>query len=369
MAIVDVVKCEMTDVEFCRKFPSSDLRLGSQLVVHPSQKAFFVKGGKIYDSFDPGTYTLSTNNIPLLNAVVKLPFGGDTPFQAEVWFINLTTKLDMKWGTTSPVMLEDPKYNVIVPIRAYGQYGIKISNPIVFLTNIVGNMSSFSAFKLHEYFKGQLLMNLNNALSTKVDIEKFSILEINNHLLELSEHCEKNINIAFEKYGISLSDFTIMSINVPDNDPSVQKLKEAKDLAARLRITGRDIYQMERSFNVLDKAADNEGQGGSFASMGAGLGAGMGIGSTIGNIAKQAINIEAQTPPPLPDSFTYFIYMKGQQVGGQTFNDIKKLINAGEVSRDTLCWRQGMENWLKVSEMSEFKALFPPEIPPIPNKS
>ena len=110
MAIIDVVKCEMNDSELCEKFYSEDLRLGSQLVVYPSQVAIFVKGGQIFDIFEAGTYTLKTNNIPLLNKIINLPFGGDSPFQAEVWFLNLTAKLDIKWGTMTPIQLEDPKY-------------------------------------------------------------------------------------------------------------------------------------------------------------------------------------------------------------------------------------------------------------------
>lgn len=353
----------MSDVEFCKKFPSTDLRLGSQLVVSPSQTAFFVKDGVICDRFESGTYTLKTENIPMLNGIIKIPFGGETPFQAEVWFINRSTKLDMKWGTTSPVMLEDPKYNVIVPIRAYGQYGIKVSEPLVFIKNIVGNMSSFSAYKLHEYFKGQLLMNLNNALSKKMDIDKYSILEINNHLLDLSQHCEENINVYFQRYGISLTDFTIMSINIPYDDPSVQKLKEAKDLAARLKITGKDIYQMERGFNVLDKAASNEGAGGAFSSMGAGLGVGVGVGNAMGNIAQNAVNVVSPTPPPLPEDAQYFLYINGEQLGGQRRNDIIRLISSGVVDRATLCWKQGMPNWVKLGDITEFAPMFPPAIP------
>ena len=124
MAVIDVVKCPMRDTELCVKFPSNDLRMGSQLVVYPSQVAFFVKGGQIYDQFEAGTFTLKTSNIPLLNKIINLPFGSESPFQAEVWFINLTSKLDMKWGTPTPIQLEDPKYNIIIPVRAFGQYGL-----------------------------------------------------------------------------------------------------------------------------------------------------------------------------------------------------------------------------------------------------
>ena len=137
MAIIDVVKYQATENEFVYKFPSEDLRLGTQLVVSISQVAFFVKGGKIFDQYESGTHTLKSENIPLINKLINLPFGSSSPFQAEVWFVNLISKMDVKWGTGTPIQLEDPKYGVIVPVRAYGQYGFKISNARLFLETLV----------------------------------------------------------------------------------------------------------------------------------------------------------------------------------------------------------------------------------------
>ena len=95
MALIDVVKCDIVDGEICHKFPSENLKIGTQLVVYPSQTAVFVKGGIICDTFTAGTYTIKTENIPILNKIINLPFGGDTPFTAEVWFVSGIAKLDM----------------------------------------------------------------------------------------------------------------------------------------------------------------------------------------------------------------------------------------------------------------------------------
>lgn len=105
MALINVIKCDINDGEFCYKFPSDDLKLGSQLIVYPSQIAFFVKGGEILDSFTSGTYTITSSNIPLLNKIINIPFGNESPFKAEVWFINQISKLDMPWGTPHPILL------------------------------------------------------------------------------------------------------------------------------------------------------------------------------------------------------------------------------------------------------------------------
>ena len=128
MAIIDIVKYEQQEGVIVHKFPSCDLRWGTQLVVYPGQIAFFVKGGKVCDKFTDGTYTLKTKNIPLLNKIINIPFGSDSPFQADVWFVNTLQRLSLKWGTETPIQLEDPKYEIIVPVRAYGQYGFCISN-------------------------------------------------------------------------------------------------------------------------------------------------------------------------------------------------------------------------------------------------
>jgi len=259
MALIDIIKYESNDEEFISKFHKSDIKLGSQLIVGVSQIAFFVKGGKINDQFEPGTYTLTTENIPILNRLINLPFGSQSPFKAEVWFVNRISKLDLKWGTSNPIQLEDPKYNIIVPLRAFGQYGIRIIDPRLFFESLVGNMDSFSIDKINDYFKGKLLSSLTSIISKKLILDQVSILEINQFLDDLSIFSQEKIGEVFLKFGIELVNFSFISINIPENDPSVIKLKESKDLAAKLKILGKDLYQMDRSFNVLDKAAENEG--------------------------------------------------------------------------------------------------------------
>lgn len=363
MALIDVVKCEMDGKLLCEKFPSDDLRLGTQLVVYNAQTAFFVKGGVVCDEFTAGTYTIKTKNIPLLNKIINLPFGSKSPFQAEVWFVNHISKLDMKWGTPQPLQLEDPRYGVIVPVRAFGQYGIKISNARKFMETLIGNMSSFSAEQIDSYFKGKMIASLNVLISQKIAKDKISILDINTNLLEMSEYCKAQIQQSMEQYGIELCDFTIMSINVPQDDPSIVKLKAAKDEMARINIIGRDNYQMGRSFDVLETAAGNTGAGGQMAAMGAGLGAGVGFGAMVGQMAGQTMNTNP-TPPPMPLQTTYFVYVNGQQLGGQTSQSISTLIAQGTANGDTLVWSVGMPSWVKLSQVPELAQLLSAQTPP-----
>ena len=325
MALIDVVKCDVNNEEFVYKFPSDDLRIGTQLVVYPTQTAFFVKGGEILDEFQSGTHTLKSENIPLLNKLINIPFGSDSPFKADVWFINQISKLDIKWGTSTPLQLEDPRYNIIVPVRAFGQYGIKVKYPRLFLETLIGNMTSFTSEKIEQYFKGKVFAHLNSLISQKIVKDNVSILDINAHLIDMSEHCNMQLNTIFNKYGIEIIEFSFMSINVPQDDPSIVKLKDAKDLAARMKITGKDVYQMERSFNVMQAAAENEGGG--MMNLGAGLGAGLGVGGQMGTMFAQTLNTNPPTPPPLPQEPMYFLHINNQQQGGFNFQTVITLIS------------------------------------------
>ena len=363
MALIDVVKWEVNNREFCKKFPSTDLRVGSQLVVYTAQTAFFVKGGTICDEFTAGTYTLKTENLPILNKIINIPFGNNSPFQAEVWFINQITRLDLKWGTPQPIQLEDPKYNIIVPVRAFGQYGIKIVNPRLFLETLIGNMPSFSADAIDNYFKGRLVANLSSIITKKIIQDKISILDINAYLMDISEYCNTEIAKTFDKYGISLVDFSIMSVNVPQDDKSFIKLKEAKATLAQMNVAGRDVYQMQRSFDVLDKAAENTGAGAQFV----GIGMGMNLGNVMGGMVNQQVNTNpTAVPPPIPHEPTYFVYMNGQQLPGHTKSHIFQMINQGTINGDTLVWTAGMANWTAIKNVPELASLIPPTTPPVP---
>lgn len=368
MAIIDVVKYQTVDGELAHKFDSDDLRMGTTLVVHPAQTAFFVKGGAIFDEFTSGTYKLDTENIPILNKILNLPYGSQSPFQAEVWFVNQVAKLNMPWGTPHPIQIEDPRYHIIVPVRAHGQYGIQVTNPRVFLETLIGSMGSFSSDQIEQFYKGRIISALNTLLAQQIVANGISILDINTLLLSMSDSINDRLNELLGKYGVSIIEFSIMSVTFPQDDESVIKLKNAKDLAARLNITGRDVYQMERSFNVLEAAANNDGAGGQMMGMGVGLGAGMSVGSAVGNIARQYMNTNPQQVPPLPQSAPlYYLAINGQQVPNLTVDNIAAYIANGVANGATLAWTPGMANWQPISQIQDLAHLVNiPTPPPLP---
>ena len=290
MAIVDVLKFNSDSSIFAWKYPNSELATWTQLIVNESQEAILVKNGQIADVFGPGKYVLSTDNIPCLQRMINLPFGKKSPFSAEVWFINRSFSLDIKWGTTSPIQVQDPKYGVFIPLRAFGQFGLQIVDSRRFLIKLVGTLPVFNTRTMTEYFKGLYITKVKDRLSNCLISSKISILEINSHLDSISKALCDQLRQEFAEYGIRVENFYINDINVPENDPAVRKLKAALAKRAEMDILGFN-YQQERTFNTLDTAAGNKGAAGTV--MGAGLGAGMGfgIGGAVGNAVGGMNNV------------------------------------------------------------------------------
>ena len=297
MAIADVIKYNGTPDVFAWKHPDDQLGTWTQLIVNESQEAVLYKGGQALDVFAAGRHTLSTANIPLLNKIINLPFGGRSPFAAEVWYINKVHSLDIKWGTATPIQLQDTKYKIFVPVRSYGQFGIQIGDSKLFLTKLVGTLPVFDKDNIAEFFRGLYLTKVKDAISSYMIKKGISVLEINAYLDELSQHLQEKITPTLDNYGIKLLNFYVNDISVPENDPAVKKLKEALAKRAEMDIVGYS-YVQERSFDTLEGAATNPGSA-QAGLMGAGIGLGMGLG-VGGSLANQAgglaqnINVKEQ---------------------------------------------------------------------------
>ena len=271
------------------KYPSDSLVLGSQLIVQEGQVAVFVKNGMVCDIFYPGTYTLATENLPILKGLVNLPFGGKTPFSAEVYFVNTTVRLDINWGTTDPIQLIDPKYYVKLRIRAFGQMGLKILDCATLFKELIGGMQQADLVKfdkVKEYYRGLLVIKVKTAIADAIITNGISALEITTKLEDLSEKVRTQIAPGFEKYGFTIANFYIQSINFPDED--FEKINKILEDKAAFEIMGDGRYATKRSFDVYEGAANNtSGVAGVFAAGGIGLGAAMNMGAsmnqTVGN--------------------------------------------------------------------------------------
>lgn len=305
MALFDVVRFDgLKSREWLIfKYPSDQLVLGSQLIVQEGQVAIFVKGGCVCDIFQPGTYTLSTENLPVLNAIVKLPFGGETPFSAEVYFVNTTTKLDLNWGTTDPIQLIDPKYYIRLHIRAFGNMGLKLIDYESFFKELIGGMQQDDLVrfdKIKDFYRGLLVIKVKSIIADTIISEKISALEIAPKQEELSLKIKDKISGEFEKYGFKVLNFYIQSINFPDED--FEKINKILEDKAAFEIMGERRYATKRSFDVYEGAATNaNGVAGEFVSGGMGLGAGVTVGSSMANsIGNPLVNNGSMTMKECP---------------------------------------------------------------------
>lgn len=289
MEIIKVVKYDGGPDVFAWKFPSESLGTWTQLIVNESQEAIFLKEGQALDVFKSGRYTLETANIPILSRFMRIPFGGKTPFTAEIWFVNKINSLDIKWGTPSPIQLQDPKYGIFVSVRSFGQFGIKIEDSKKFLTELVGTLPIFGAENISRYFRGLYVTKIKDTISTYITRKKISVLEINTYLEEISKYMESQLTPILNQYGIRIVNFYVNDINISEDDPGVRKLKQALSKKAQMNIIGYN-YQEERSFNTLEKAASNRGMAADVMGSGMGLGIGMAMGVPIANAFSEMTN-------------------------------------------------------------------------------
>jgi membrane protease subunit (stomatin/prohibitin family) len=291
MAIIDRIKFDgmRNGTEWLvYRYPGEEFVMGTQLIVGEGQVAVFVKGGQALDYFTAGTYTLEAANIPLLQGIINLPFGGNTPFSAEIYFINKTTKLDLNWGTLDPIQLIDPKYSIKLRVRAFGQLGMKIDDYRVFLTELIGTMNPLEMVnysKMLNYFKGILVMKTKAMIAQAIINKKVSALEISASMDEISEYCKDEISEEFNRFGIKVVNFFIQSINFPDEDfEEINKILRDK---ASFDIIGDSRYVTKRSFDTMEAAANNDtGLASTLAGAGVGLGVGAGIGNLMGGIGR-----------------------------------------------------------------------------------
>jgi membrane protease subunit (stomatin/prohibitin family) len=280
MAILDLVQYPnpMPD-EIVHRVPESgagEFRLGSQLVVREAQQAVFVRDGKALDLFGPGRHTLSTNNIPLLGALIGLPFGGNSPFTAEVYFVTMRDFLDLKWGTPQPIVYRDKDFGMI-RLRAHGTYAVRVADPQLFVNQIVGTRGSYSVGDLDDYLRSIIVNQFNDLLGTA----HTSLLDIQAMTLELAATAQNALATSFTQLGLTLVAFQIGAIVPPDEVAA--KIDERSGMAA---VGDMAAYTQFQAAQAMRDAAQNPGGGA--AATGVGLGAGMAMGQAMGNAVNQA---------------------------------------------------------------------------------
>ncbi|MCH2229281.1 MAG: SPFH domain-containing protein [Crocinitomicaceae bacterium] len=300
MAILDVLKYEGPNDVLVWKWRSdskssrgNELRMGSQLIVNQSQEACFFNEGQLQDILGPGTHTLSTKNLPVLSGLVGLVYGGNSPFVAEVYFVNKAVSMDTKFGLT-PFNMIEPTFKVPIPVSCRGSFALVVEDSRIFLTKIIGTVKDFHASTIKELFRGVITENIKSTITKISKEQNLSPLELESIVFQVSGAVKAIINNHLKEFGLSLKIFNIEGIPVIDTDQRVKDVVNefqkvmTQDLDERMRLKRRaenlEIYKVERSFDTTEKAAENIG--GSGGEAGGILGTMIGMGM-VNPIAEQ----------------------------------------------------------------------------------
>ncbi|RKZ13506.1 SPFH domain-containing protein [bacterium] len=247
---------------------STDIKFGAQLIVRDSQRAIFYVGGQARDEFDSGRFTLSTKNLPLITRALSLPWGFESPFRCEVYFVNKKLFTSLKWGTREPVAFRDRELG-LVRLRAHGQISFRINDGEKFISEMVGTRGSFSTWDATDYLRDVIVSRLNDYLGENLD----TVFDLPAIYDETGEALVEKLNPDFGKYGLALDDFFITSITPPDE---VQQMIDAK---AGMKLAGDMAtymqYQAARSLGNGDGQGGGSSTAGGMVEAGAGLGIGM----------------------------------------------------------------------------------------------
>ena len=331
----------------------NEIKNGAKLTVRESQVAVFVSEGQIADVYKPGMYELKTANMPILSTLKGWKYGFESPFKAEVYFVNTKRFTDQKWGTKNPIMLRDPEFGP-VRIRAFGTYEMKVTDAATFIREIVGTDNTFTTEEITKQLRNLIVSRFSDITGES----KIPVLDMAANYDEMGDYVTERIQPDLTTYGIEVAKLLVENISLP---PAVE---EAHDKRTSMGVIGNlNQYTQFQAANAMEKAAENEGM--------AGGGMAMGMGFAMANQMGQSMSPQQSQqgprgPPPLPSSKMYHAAIDGQQSGPYDLTTMKQQVQSGRITTDTLVWAEGMAGWIKAGEVSELSRLFASVPPPLP---
>lgn len=367
MGFMDKVRGQFIDiVEFLDdtrdtivwRFPrqGNEIKMGAQLVVREGQMAVFVDEGQIADVFSPGTYELTTENIPILSTLKGWKYGFSSPFKAEVYFVGTRQYTDMKWGTQNPFTVRDAEFG-IVRLRAFGTYALRVTDPSALLQQLVGSDPDFVTGEVEEFLRQVIV----EAVTTALAGAGIPMLDLAANQSEISKTLVGTLSASLAEYGIALPRFVIENISVP---PEVEK---ALDKRSQMGIVGDlGAFTQFQAATALEDAANNPGAAGSGAGMVVGMGLGQAAAGAVAGAGQAAAAPAAPAgPPPLPGA-QWYVALDGQQAGPFAAAALPAKVAGGQVSAETLVWRDGMAAWQPAGQVPDLAGLFAATPPPLP---
>lgn len=250
----------------------------STLIVRPSQVALFVHKGDICDIFAPGSYKLTTENIPVLTKLLSLPTGFNSPIKAEVYFVNTKQFSGNKWGTQNPIMMRDADFGSI-RLRGYGVYSFRVQDAKLFMHEMFGTNELYTVEDVSDHIKPLIINGVTDAVAES----KMSALDLASNYREFGKTVVEYSQPEFEKIGLKLESCTIENLSLPE------EVEKVLDERTRLGVLEDKVgtYTKLKAADALGDAAKNPGGL-------AGLGVGLGAGASLGNVF--AGNLDMQNP-------------------------------------------------------------------------
>ena len=339
---------------------------GGKLVVREGQAGIFIAEGRLSEVFGPGTYTLSTNTKAIGSFFESIKYSLNYPFKGDVYFVSTRQNTDQKWGTPNPIMMRDKDFGM-VRLRAFGIYAYRISDPAVFLREVVGT----NGWVTTEEINGQLKRKLVSALADTIGESKIAALDLGAHYMDFGDALRQRLNGWFqENYGITLTDFVVENISLP---PEVEKMMDTRTSMGVLGDMG--AYTQFQTANAIQDMANRPGASNVFMDAGMGMAMGGQMGQQMGqqmgragqfNPAQVGAPSAAPPPPPPPVPQALFHYNAPDGTSAQLApGDIAQRVMANPTGRH-LVWRDGMAGWTDPKQVAEIAAAFGPPPPPPP---
>jgi len=269
MALSELIKYEGDNSTFIWKYPSEDFNSMAELIVHESQEAIFFANGQASDTFGPGRYKLDSANIPILTKLVDKVTGVST-FHCEVYFINKTVQMAIKWGTDSKVRFIEPTLGIPIEIGACGEMNLAVSDSRKLLLKLVGTTNGIAwdaegagfTKSLQNAFRPVISNAVKSVLPTVIKENNIDIFEIDEHLPQLSEAIRLKLLPAFEEYGLTIPQFYITTVVLPENDPNFKRLRELHtiDLQKRMAEAEAEVRSTQAASKASYMTAEAEAE-------------------------------------------------------------------------------------------------------------
>ncbi len=372
MGLMDKLRGELVDIiewlEDSRtllawRFPryQNEIKHGAQLIVREGQQAIFVHQGQMADTFGPGMYSLTTNNLPILSSLQGWKYGFNSPFRSEVYFINTRPVTDLRWGTANPVTVRDPDFKM-VQVRANGLCVVRVADPPVFMRQVIGTDSAVDVEEIAELLRRVITL----AFSDMILQTGLGVIDLQGRQVELSDKLRDFVaERVDDEFGLAIDSIT-MNVSLPEEITQAMTRGVARGVEESGWINQLDDmgkYQQARQAEAMVEAAKNPSGGGA---MGEVMSAGMGM-VMAGQMMNQMNQPGQQAgPPALPSGQAFHVELNGAAAGPYNPGQLQAAVQAGQIKPTTLVWAAGMAGWMPAAQVPALQPLFsaPPPLPP-----